>query len=47
VTTSLPLIDNTTTDWFALQGREQNGWTAIQFTHRLDTFDIMDVAITV
>lgn len=43
----LPVIDNTTTDWFALQGREQNGWTAIQFKRLLDTCDPMDVAIKV
>ncbi|UJR36729.1 hypothetical protein I4U23_029445 [Adineta vaga] len=39
-----PSIDNST-DWFALQGREQNGWTAIQFKRYLDTCDSMDVAI--
>ncbi|CAF0807769.1 unnamed protein product [Adineta ricciae] len=43
-TFTLPLLDNST-DWFALQGREQNGWTAIQFTRALDTCDSMDVAI--
>ena len=43
----LPVVDNTTTDWFALQGREQNGWTAIQFKRLLDTCDPMDVAIKV
>ncbi|CAF4462457.1 unnamed protein product [Rotaria sp. Silwood2] len=42
---SRPVIDNTTTDWFALQGREQNGWTAIQFKRSLDTCDKMDVSI--
>jgi hypothetical protein len=42
-----PVIDNTTIDWFALQGREQDGWTAIQFKRLLDTCDIMDVPITV
>ncbi|UJR09497.1 hypothetical protein I4U23_013735 [Adineta vaga] len=42
---SRPIIDTTTTDWFGLQGREQNGWTAIQFKRLLDTCDTMDVAI--
>jgi hypothetical protein len=41
------MIDNTTIDWFGLQGREQNGWTAIQFKRSLDTCDIMDVPIKV
>ncbi|CAF3206970.1 unnamed protein product [Rotaria sp. Silwood2] len=41
----LPIIDNTTTDWFHLQGREQNGWTSIQFKRLLDTCDSMDVPI--
>ena len=41
------MIDNTTQNWFALQGREVNGWTAIQFTRLLDTCDSMDVAIEV
>ena len=41
------MIDNTTADWFALRGREQNGWTAIQFQRALDTCDSMDVAIAV
>jgi len=41
------MIDNTTTDWFALQGREQNGWTAIQFKRLLDTCDTLDVPIKV
>ncbi|CAF1219237.1 unnamed protein product [Rotaria magnacalcarata] len=40
-----PVIDNTTTDWFHLQGREQNGWTSIQFKRLLDTCDSMDVSI--
>ena len=44
---ALPIIDNTTADWIALQGREYNGWTAIQFTRLLDTCDPMDVAIKV
>ena len=43
----MPMIDNTTADWFVLQGREQNGWTAIQFQRALDTCDTMDVAIVV
>ncbi|CAF3785266.1 unnamed protein product [Rotaria sp. Silwood1] len=42
-----PIIDNTTTDWYALQGREQNGWTAIQFKRLIDTCDSMDVPIKV
>ncbi|CAF1032269.1 unnamed protein product [Rotaria socialis] len=40
-----PIIDNTTQDWFHLQGREQNGWTSIQFKRLLDTSDPMDVPI--
>jgi hypothetical protein len=40
-------MDTTSTDWFALSGSEQNGWTAIQFKRLLDTCDTMDVAITV
>ncbi|CAF4866010.1 unnamed protein product, partial [Rotaria sp. Silwood1] len=40
-----PMFDNTTIDWFALQGREANGWTAIQFKRLLDTCDLMDVPI--
>ncbi|CAF1351319.1 unnamed protein product [Adineta steineri] len=44
-TFALPVRDNTTVDWFATQGREQNGWTAIQFHRLLDTCDYMDVAI--
>ncbi|CAF1272849.1 unnamed protein product [Rotaria magnacalcarata] len=40
-----PVIDNTTTDWFAIRGREQNGWTAIQFKRLLDTCDSMDYPI--
>ncbi|CAF3797725.1 unnamed protein product [Rotaria sp. Silwood1] len=42
---SRPIIDKTTNDWFALQGREQDGWTAIQFNRRLNTCDSMDVPI--
>jgi hypothetical protein len=41
------VIDSTTIDWFALQGREENGWTAIQFKRFLDTCDTMDVPIKV
>ncbi|CAF4701003.1 unnamed protein product, partial [Rotaria sp. Silwood2] len=44
---SRPVIDNTTTDWFHLQGREQNGWTLIQFKRLVDTCDSMDVPIKV
>ncbi|CAF3793088.1 unnamed protein product [Rotaria sp. Silwood1] len=40
-----PMIDNTTNDWFAVQGRELNGWTAIQFKRLLDTCDSMDYPI--
>ena len=42
-----PVLDNTTTNWFALKGREQDGWTAIQFKRLLDTCDPMDVPIKV
>ncbi|CAF1144593.1 unnamed protein product [Adineta ricciae] len=42
---SRPVIDYTTTDWFAVQGREQDGWTAIQFRRLLETCDSMDVPI--
>jgi hypothetical protein len=41
------MIDNTTTDWFGLRGREENGWTAIQIRRALDTCDRMDVPIKV
>ena len=41
------MIDNTTTDWFPLEGREENGWTSIQFKRLLDTCDTMDVPIKV
>ena len=41
------VIDKYNNDWFALQGREQNGWTAIQFKRLLDTCDTMDVPIKV
>ncbi|CAF4772742.1 unnamed protein product [Rotaria sp. Silwood1] len=40
-----PIIDNTTTDWFALNGKEENGWTALQFKRKLETCDSMDVPI--
>ncbi|CAF2788355.1 unnamed protein product [Rotaria sp. Silwood2] len=40
-----PIIDNTTQDWFALRGQEQNGWTGIQFKRYFDTCDPMDVPI--
>ncbi|CAF3886409.1 unnamed protein product [Rotaria sp. Silwood1] len=42
---SKPILDTTTMDWHGLQGREQNGWTAIQFKRLLDTCDSMDVPI--
>ncbi len=42
-----PLVDNTTQNWFVLQGQEQNGWTAIQFKRYFDTCDPMDVPIKV
>ena len=45
--TSQPVVDNTTADWFGIQGREQSGWTAIQFRRLLDTCDTMDVPIRV
>jgi hypothetical protein len=41
------VLDNATIDWFGLQGREENGWTAIQFRRFLDTCDTMDVPIEV
>lgn len=41
------MIDNTTVDWFGLQGREEDGWTAIQFKRLIDTCDYMDVPIEV
>ncbi|CAF3333694.1 unnamed protein product [Rotaria sp. Silwood2] len=40
-----PILDNTTQDWFALRGQEQNGWTGIQFKRYFDTCDPMDVPI--
>jgi hypothetical protein len=42
-----PVMDNTTQNWFVLQGQEQNGWTAIQFKRYFDTCDPMDVPIKV
>ena len=42
-----PIIDNTTQDWFVLQGQEQDGWTAIQFKRYFDSCDLMDVPIKV
>lgn len=44
---SEPVVDNTTSDWIGLNGREQNGWTAIQFKRSLDTCDSMDFPIKV
>lgn len=44
---SKPIIDSTTKDWIALQGREQNGWTSIQFKRVFDTCDPMDYPIKV
>lgn len=41
------MLDNTTQDWILLQGRETNGWTAIQFKRLLDTCDAMDYPIEV
>ena len=41
------MLDNTTQDWFGVQGREENGWTAIQFKRLLDTCDVMDYPIKV
>jgi len=43
----IPIVDNTTTNWFGLQGREENGWTVIQFKRAIDTCDKMDVVIKV
>ena len=42
-----PMRDMTSTDWFGMRGREQDGWTAIQFKRRLDTCDSSDVPIKV
>ncbi|CAF2984106.1 unnamed protein product [Rotaria sp. Silwood2] len=44
-TNARPVLDNTTQDWFLLQGREKDGWTAIQFKRLLDTCDSMDFPI--
>lgn len=45
---SKPMIDKTTNDWFPLNGREENGWTIIQFKRLLNTCDQqMDVPIKV
>lgn len=44
---ALPVMDNTSVDWIPLQGREQDGWTSIQFRRRIDTCDLMDVTINV
>lgn len=41
------MLDNTTQDWFLLQGREKDGWTALQFKRLLDTCDFLDVPIQV
>ncbi|CAF0775985.1 unnamed protein product [Adineta ricciae] len=42
---SRPMRDNTTQDWFVLQGQEKDGWTAIRFKRLLHTCDSMDVPI--
>ncbi|CAF4231638.1 unnamed protein product [Rotaria sp. Silwood2] len=42
-----PVKDSTTQDWFGLEGREENSWTAIQFKRALDTKDSMDNPIEV
>lgn len=45
---SKPILDKTTNDWFPLNGREENGWTIIQFKRLLNTCDQqMDVQIKV
>ncbi|CAF2535600.1 unnamed protein product [Rotaria sp. Silwood2] len=44
-TNARPVLDNTTQDWFLLQGREKDGWTVIQFKRLLDTCDSMDFPI--
>jgi hypothetical protein len=41
------VIDNGTADWIGIQGREQDGWTAIEFQRLIDTCDPMDVPIKV
>ncbi|CAF4936815.1 unnamed protein product, partial [Rotaria socialis] len=43
---AIPILDNTTSNWLALRGRESDGWTAIQFKRLIDTCDPMDVSIT-
>ena len=47
VITDKTVLDETTQDWFGLQGREENGWTAIQFKRLIDTCDKLDVRIKV
>lgn len=42
-----PVVDNTTQDWFLVQGKEENGWTAIKFRRYFDSCDPMDVPIRV
>ncbi|CAF1307283.1 unnamed protein product [Rotaria sordida] len=42
---SRPIIDDGEANWIVLQGREVNGWTAIQFKRKFDTCDPMDVPI--
>ncbi|CAF4944392.1 unnamed protein product, partial [Rotaria socialis] len=42
---AIPILDNTTSNWLALRGRESDGWTAIQFKRLIDTCDPMDVSI--
>lgn len=41
------MLDNTTNDWIPLKGREENGWTVLQFRRSLDSCDYMDVPIKV
>lgn len=41
------MIDNSTQDWFLLEGKEQDGWTAIRFKRYFDSCDPMDVPIKV
>ncbi|CAF4453893.1 unnamed protein product [Rotaria sp. Silwood2] len=43
---SRPIMDKNEVNWIVLQGREVNGWTAIQFKRMFDTCDSMDVPIT-
>ena len=35
------------TNWFALTGYEENGWTAIRFKYSLNAWDRFDVPITI